>query len=156
MALMSLADIAKEISIPESNARYYQKKFAAYFPTVGNGRTRRYESKAVEVMRMIAEGFKNNLPAEVVEEQLQAEFGIPTQPQAITQQQNSVSPKVLEIIGQQSKQLAVAMEQIQELRTEQRQIKEQLDGHYRLVDERLRKVMEEKQESKGFWQRLFS
>lgn len=41
------------------------------------------------------------------------------------------------------------------LKEEVTQLKQQLDGHYKLVDERLRQIMEAKQERRSLWQRLF-
>lgn len=37
-ALLSIADISRHFSLPESTTRYYCKRFAAFIPSVGEGR----------------------------------------------------------------------------------------------------------------------
>ena len=158
MDLMSLADVAKEIGIPESNARYYRNKYSDYLPSVGTGRARRYKPEAVKVLRMIAEGFKSQLPAEAIEEQLQTEFGIPTQPTTKNKQQMTVSPKMLDLVSQQQKQIAVTMEQLQELKAENKQLREEFSAYQRATGEQLRMIAEAQQQQqapKSLWQRLF-
>ncbi|MBZ5753754.1 DUF3967 domain-containing protein [Metabacillus rhizolycopersici] len=61
--LMTIAEVAKELNIPESTARYYRDSFTDYIPSVGEGRKKRYRSETVEVLRFIAEGFKRKLTA---------------------------------------------------------------------------------------------
>ena len=47
-ALLSIADISRHFSLPESTTRYYCKRFAAYIPSVGEGRRRRYRSETLD------------------------------------------------------------------------------------------------------------
>lgn len=68
--LLTIAQIAKELGIPESTARYYRDKFIEYIPYVGEGRSKRYRPETVEVLRFIAEGFNRNLTAMEIEEGL--------------------------------------------------------------------------------------
>jgi len=88
--LLTIAALAKALSLPESTVRYYRDRFSAYVPSVGEGRSRRYRAEALEVLRFIAEALRKNTPAEDVEAALQARFPITVEPQqqtAATQQQ---------------------------------------------------------------------
>lgn len=55
--LYGLCELARELHIPESTARYYRDVFAAHVPSVGLGRRRRYPDQAVTVLRFIADAF---------------------------------------------------------------------------------------------------
>lgn len=50
--LLTIAQIAKELRMPESTARYYRDKFIEYIPYVGEGRSKRYRPETVEVLRL--------------------------------------------------------------------------------------------------------
>ncbi|MGM0921331.1 MAG: MerR family transcriptional regulator [Bacillota bacterium] len=60
--LLTMAQIAKQLNLAESTARFYRDRFEEYIPSVGEGK-KRYKSETVEVLRFIAEGFKRNLTA---------------------------------------------------------------------------------------------
>ncbi len=60
---LTLAEIARQLNLPESTARYYKNKFSAYIPSYGSGRKKRYSAEAVEVLRLIAEMFNRNATA---------------------------------------------------------------------------------------------
>ena len=51
--LLSIADISRHFSLPESTTRYYCKRFAAFIPSVGEGRRRRYRPETLEVIAAI-------------------------------------------------------------------------------------------------------
>ncbi|MEK5066964.1 MerR family transcriptional regulator [Cytobacillus sp. FSL R5-0596] len=110
---MTIAEIAKELDIPESTARYYRDSFIDYVPSVGEGRKKRYRPETVEVLRFIAEGFKRKLTATEIENGLSQmfprNFDI-EQPTAITTavaQQQSENE-----IKQYALQLQIALEQM--------------------------------------------
>jgi DNA-binding transcriptional MerR regulator len=67
----TLRDIAREVNLPESTIRYYRDTFAGYIPTVGLGRRRRYAPEALDLFRIIVDGFAQNLSREDVEVRLQ-------------------------------------------------------------------------------------
>nr|WP_232306039.1 MerR family transcriptional regulator [Pontibacillus litoralis] len=71
---MTIADVAKELNIPESTARYYRDNFMDFIPFVGEGRKRRYQPETVDVLRFIADGFKRKLTAMEIEEDLSQMF----------------------------------------------------------------------------------
>ena len=54
-SLLSIADISRHFSLPESTTRYYCKRFAAYIPSVGEGRRRRYRHETLTVIAAILE-----------------------------------------------------------------------------------------------------
>lgn len=72
--LLTIAEIAKQLDIPESTARFYRDRFESFVPSVGEGRKKRYLPEAADVLRLIAEGFKRNATATEIEEALSLEF----------------------------------------------------------------------------------
>ncbi|WP_081904367.1 MerR family transcriptional regulator [Brevibacillus thermoruber] len=51
--LLTIAEIAKQLDIPESTARFYRDRFEAFVPSVGEGRKKRYLPEAAEVLRFM-------------------------------------------------------------------------------------------------------
>ncbi len=87
MELLTAAQIAKELNLPESTVRYYRDRFTDYIPMTGEGRNRRYRPEAMDVFAFIAERMRNNMPADVLERELRARFPVeitvePQRPQA--------------------------------------------------------------------------
>ncbi|MCR5562701.1 MAG: MerR family transcriptional regulator [Desulfovibrio sp.] len=72
--LLSIADISRQFSLPESTCRYYCKRFSAYIPAVGEGRRRRYRTETKEVIAAILEEMKRSRTASAVEEALAQRF----------------------------------------------------------------------------------
>jgi DNA-binding transcriptional MerR regulator len=72
--LLSIADISRHFSLPESTARYYCKRFAQYIPGVGDGRRRRYRRETLEVIEAILEQMQKSRTAIAVEDALEARF----------------------------------------------------------------------------------
>lgn len=108
-----MAQIAKQLNLAESTARFYRDRFEDYIPTVGEGRKKRYKPETIEVLRFIAEGFKRNLTAIDIEDglsrmvarniEVKEETAITI---AATQQQSENE------IKQYNLQLQIALEQI--------------------------------------------
>lgn len=73
-ALLSIADISRHFSLPESTTRYYCKRFAAFIPSVGEGRRRRYRQETLDVIAAILEQMQKSRTAAAVEDVLQARF----------------------------------------------------------------------------------
>ena len=71
---LSIADIARHFSLPESTARYYCKRFAQYIPSVGDGRRRRYRRETLDVIEAILEQMQKSRTAVAVEDALEARF----------------------------------------------------------------------------------
>lgn len=68
--LLTMAQIAKQLNLAESTARFYRDRFEDYIPSVGEGRKKRYRTETIEILRFIAEGFKRNLTAMDIQEGL--------------------------------------------------------------------------------------
>ncbi|MBT2259781.1 MerR family transcriptional regulator [Priestia megaterium] len=69
-SLLTIAEIAKELDMPESTVRYYRDRFINYIPFTGKGRGRRYRRETIDILRFIAEGFNRSLNAAEIEEGL--------------------------------------------------------------------------------------
>lgn len=127
--LYSLADIARELGLPHSTVRYYRDRFADYFPTVGEGRNRRYRPEAIAVVRTIAAAMSQGMTVEQVEELLAQNFPCnvsPSQQQPVaTQQPLPYTPQqiaaminamatAIQALNQSVQQIAAAVERIEE------------------------------------------
>ena len=73
-SLLSIADISRHFSLPESTTRYYCKRFAQFIPSVGDGRRRRYRRETLEVISAILEQMQKSRTAAAVEDALTARF----------------------------------------------------------------------------------
>ena len=72
--LLSIADISRHFSLPESTTRYYCKRFAAFIPSVGEGRRRRDRPDTLQVIAAILEQMRKSRTAASVENALLARF----------------------------------------------------------------------------------
>ncbi len=71
---LSLADMARHFSLPESTARYYCKRFAPFMTIYGEGRRKRYGEQCLTVISTIMEHMKMGKTANMVEEFLDTRF----------------------------------------------------------------------------------
>ena len=65
--LLTIAELARNLDLPESTARYYCNRFATHLPSVGEGRRRRYKPEALEKLRIIAQAMRRNKNAYAVD-----------------------------------------------------------------------------------------
>jgi DNA-binding transcriptional MerR regulator len=72
--LLSVAEIARRLSVPESTVHYWKNRFAQHLPSSGTGRQKRFRPEAVEVFRVIAEMFSLGHSAQDVMEALGKNF----------------------------------------------------------------------------------
>ena len=72
--LLTIAELAKRFSLPESTARYYCKRFLAFLPHTGEGKRRRYRNECLAVFTRIVEEMKKSKNAMAVEAALAASF----------------------------------------------------------------------------------
>lgn len=91
--LLTLTQIARHFSLPESTARYYCKRFAPFIPTMGEGRRRRYRQEALGVIAAIMEHMRTARTASGVEEALCHQF--PRHMDALVPMQRKDSAPVL-------------------------------------------------------------
>jgi DNA-binding transcriptional MerR regulator len=59
--LLTVRELAEQLSLPESTVRYYRDAFLDHVPAVGTGRRRRYPPAALAVLRSIAQGYAAGL-----------------------------------------------------------------------------------------------
>jgi len=72
--LLSVAEIARRLGVPESTVHYWKNRFAQHLPSSGSGRQKRFRPEAVEVFRVIAEMFSLGHSAQDVMETLGKRF----------------------------------------------------------------------------------
>ena len=65
--LLTIADLARILDLPESTTRYYCNRFADHLPSVGEGRRRRFKPEALNVLRTIAETMRRDKNAFAVD-----------------------------------------------------------------------------------------
>lgn len=65
--LLTIAELARILDLPESTTRYYCNRFAAHLPSVGEGRRRRYKPEAQEALRGIARTMRRDKNAYAVD-----------------------------------------------------------------------------------------
>jgi len=133
--LLTLAEIAKQLDIPESTARFYRDRFPKYIPAVGEGRQKRYRPETVDVLRFIAEGFKRNVTAIELEEELSRVFSrniedpkATTMTAAAPQQQHTGQELTMmaEMFRHGMAEIAAAMQTIADQRSEITELKRQI------------------------------
>lgn len=56
--LLSVAEISRQLDVPESTVHYWKNRFAQYLPSVGQNRQKRFKPEAVEVFSVIARMLK--------------------------------------------------------------------------------------------------
>lgn len=74
--LLSVAEIARRLSVPESTVHYWKNRFAQHLPSNGTGRQKRFRVEAVEVFRVIAEMFSLGHSAQDVMDALGKRFAL--------------------------------------------------------------------------------
>ena len=72
--LLTIADIARHFSLPESTARYYCKRFAPYMPVCGEGRRKRYRKTVLDVIQAALDAMRDTRTAAGVEALLAENF----------------------------------------------------------------------------------
>ncbi len=65
--LLTIAELARSLDLPESTTRYYCNRFATHLPSVGEGRRRRFKPEALEILRTIAETMRRDKNAYAVD-----------------------------------------------------------------------------------------
>ncbi|QJB58395.1 MerR family transcriptional regulator [Pseudodesulfovibrio sp. zrk46] len=81
--VLSVAEIARELELPESTVHYWKNRFAQHLPSVGRGRQKRFKPEAVEVFSTISRLLKEGHTARDVMDQLSQAY--PLQADAMPQ-----------------------------------------------------------------------
>jgi len=82
--VLSVAEIARELELPESTVHYWKNRFAQHLPSVGRGRQKRFKPEAIEVFATISRLLKEGHTARDVMDQLSHEY--PLQADAMPQE----------------------------------------------------------------------
>ncbi|KAB1440800.1 MerR family transcriptional regulator [Pseudodesulfovibrio senegalensis] len=72
--LLSVAEIARELELPESTVHYWKNRFAQHLPSVGRGRQKRFRPEAVEIFSVISTMLKEGHTARDVMEHLSQSY----------------------------------------------------------------------------------
>ena len=113
--LLSIADLARRLELPESTTRYYCKRFAAHLPHDGEGRKRRYHPEAADILAAIAKGMRQNKNALAVDFALQAsaqEAAAQPYPPVLVESAPALSGQIMALMERQTEalqQIAAAM-----------------------------------------------
>lgn len=68
--VLSVAEIARELELPESTVHYWKNRFAQHLPSIGRGRQKRFKPEALEIFANISRLLKEGHTARDVMEQL--------------------------------------------------------------------------------------
>ncbi|MBI9080050.1 MAG: MerR family transcriptional regulator [Pseudodesulfovibrio sp.] len=68
--VLSVAEIARELELPESTVHYWKNRFAQHLPSVGRGRQKRFKPEAIEIFATISRLLKEGHTARDVMDQL--------------------------------------------------------------------------------------
>ncbi|MCJ2165686.1 MULTISPECIES: MerR family transcriptional regulator [unclassified Pseudodesulfovibrio] len=72
--VLSVAEIARELELPESTVHYWKNRFSQHLPSVGRGRQKRFRPEAVEVFGAISRLLKEGHTARDVMDQLSQNY----------------------------------------------------------------------------------
>jgi len=75
--LLTIAELARLLDLPESTTRYYCNRFADHLPSVGEGRRRRFKPEALDVLKTIAQTMRRDKNAYAVDLALSGNASIP-------------------------------------------------------------------------------
>ncbi|EGB15019.1 putative transcriptional regulator, MerR family [Pseudodesulfovibrio mercurii] len=88
--VLSVAEIARELDLPESTVHYWKNRFAQHLPSVGRGRQKRFKPEAVEIFSTISRLLKEGHTARDVMEQLSQDY--PLQADAVPVAASAAAP----------------------------------------------------------------
>lgn len=154
MELLTVAEIARRLNIPESTVRYYRDRFSMYIPSFGEGKSRRYRPETLDIIRIISESLRSGMSADIVEEQLKSMFAVNVEPQ----QQSAAAQQYPEIVErtaiESQESAAIVFQLVEEVQTLNGIVKEQNDKIIELMNDQneLMKAMLEMQRM-PFWKR---
>ncbi|HEY8414402.1 MAG TPA: MerR family transcriptional regulator [Thermaerobacter sp.] len=154
--LLTIADIARQLGLPESTLRYYRDRFAEFIPSVGEGRTRRYPQEAIEVFKAIADAMRSGAPKDEVEAALRARFALTVESNSNTNRRNAAAALVRDLVADVveeavARQTEALRQEIELLRQELAAARErEAERDARLVAE-MRKLLEERRRRRWWW-----
>jgi len=169
--LLTMAQIAKQLSLAESTARFYRDRFEDFIPSVGEGRKKRYKPETIEVLRFIAEGFNRNLTAMDIKDALSRmvarniEFEeVTATTTAAAQQQSKTDPNqyvlqlqlaveqmstAMQVIADQKEEIAELRKHVAVIENRQQEQQEYINSKLEERDQQLMESIREIQEAKN-------
>ena len=113
---MTLKQIAEQIKVPESTVRLYRDEFAEFVPATGEGRRRRYEAVAAQILTKIVEWKKAGASSATIRQELARTQTPQEKRRAITQEEQTM--QVLVSLEAQKGELALLRVEVGALRNE--------------------------------------
>lgn len=171
--LLTIAEIAKQLNIPESTARFYRDRFESFIPAVGTGRSKRYRPETADVLRYVAEAYKRNEPQWQIEEALSRMVARnidvseeTAMTAAVAQQQSFVAladqfqkamgqiATAMETMAEQKKEITELREHVSDIEHQQLQQRQYIDESLNKRDQQLMEALREIREAKQkkWWQ----
>lgn len=128
----SLVDISERLKKPRTTLAEWARQFNEFLPTVGTGRTMRYEEEALEVFGLISKMKEINQPPEYIREQLRA-FGLtPVITVATTHSDDSNGKPYLMQIGDEvedlKKTVRLLIQKLDSMTTANYELKQQISN----------------------------
>nr|WP_287411307.1 MerR family transcriptional regulator [Pseudodesulfovibrio sp.] len=93
--VLSVAEIARELELPESTVHYWKNRFAQHLPSVGRGRQKRFKPEAIEIFGTISRLLKEGHTARDVMDQLSQNY--PLQADAMPVPSGGETPAVVSV-----------------------------------------------------------
>jgi DNA-binding transcriptional MerR regulator len=103
--VLSVAEIARELDLPESTVHYWKNRFAQHLPSVGRGRQKRFKPEAVEIFANISRLLKEGHTARDVMDRLSQDY--PLQADAVPATSGSGQPN-LQAVGSMDQVMTMA------------------------------------------------
>ena len=97
---LTLADIARELKLPESTVRYRAKLFDEYLPYFEQGKTKFYAEGALEIFRRISEWFSEGLDRTEIQERLAREYPMALEVSEFPMPQQANTQELPTLLGQ--------------------------------------------------------
>lgn len=108
--LLSVAEIARQLDVPESTLHYWKNRFSQYLPSFGRGRLKRFQPEAVEAFGRIAALLKAGHSSEEVMAELARDYPLNAQAVgAVPAGPAAVAPQLQEVAMDQALRLAAGM-----------------------------------------------
>lgn len=106
--LLSVAEIARELELPESTVHYWKNRFAQHLPSVGRGRQKRFKPEAIEIFSIISTLLKEGHTARDVKERLSQDF--PLQADAVPAMREEQGASAVSMEGAMTMASAIGLE----------------------------------------------
>ncbi|MGC4047839.1 MAG: MerR family transcriptional regulator [Armatimonas sp.] len=111
---LSLREIADSLEMPESTLRLYREEFEEFVPVQGEGRRRRYDERAEEVLRQIATLKRAGWKGDAIRDELRKQ----RRPEALVRRRTTEDrlDELIALVRAQGEQLAMLRAEVGQLR----------------------------------------